>query len=135
MDALGVDFHAQNMGSETAHWAEMQAKYKRGEPFVAYAWTPHWIFAALDLVEVELPPYDEAKWPATNWPQDITFKYGNPESVENHPEVIALLKKHRLTNDQQAGMIYEVDVNKRDVDEVVDEWMEANESVWRTWLP
>jgi ABC-type proline/glycine betaine transport system substrate-binding protein len=32
-------------------------------------------------------------------------------------------------------MIYEVDVKKRDVDEVVDEWMEANESVWRTWLP
>jgi len=135
MDGLGVDFHAQNMGSETAHWAEMEAKYKRGEPFIAYAWTPHWIFAALDLVEVELPPYDEAKWPATNWPQDITFKFGSPASVEAHPEVVALLEKHRLTNDQQAGMIYEVDVKKRDVDEVVDEWMQANESVWRTWLP
>ena len=55
--------------------------------------------------------------------------------MEAHPEVVALLEKHRLTNDQQAGMIYEVDVKKRDVDEVVDEWMQANESVWRTWLP
>ena len=135
MDGLGVDFHAQNMGSETAHWAEMQAKYKRGEPFVAYAWTPHWIFAALDLVEVELPAYDEAKWPATNWPQDICFKFGSPASIEKHPEVVALLEKHRLTNAQQAGMIYEIDVNKRDVDEVVAEWMEANESVWKSWLP
>ena len=84
---------------------------------------------------MELPAYDEAKWPATNWPQDITFKFGSPASVEAHPEVVALLEKHRLTNDQQAGMIYEVDVKKRDVDEVVAEWMEANESVWRTWLP
>jgi ABC-type proline/glycine betaine transport system substrate-binding protein len=32
-------------------------------------------------------------------------------------------------------MIYEIDVKKRDVEEVVDEWMEANESIWREWLP
>jgi ABC-type proline/glycine betaine transport system substrate-binding protein len=49
--------------------------------------------------------------------------------------VVKVLQNHRLTNAQQAVMIYEVDVNKRDVDEVVAEWMEANESVWRSWLP
>ena len=32
-------------------------------------------------------------------------------------------------------MIYEIDVKKRDVEEVVDEWMAANESIWRQWLP
>ncbi|MDB3944700.1 ABC transporter substrate-binding protein [Gammaproteobacteria bacterium] len=135
LDALGVDFHAQALGSDTAHWAELMAKHKRGEPFVAYAWSPHWIFAALDLVEVELPEYDEAKWPATNWPKDITFKFGNPKFIEDHPDVVKVLENHRLTNNQQAVMIYEIDVNKRDVDEVVAEWMEANESVWRSWLP
>lgn len=135
LDTLGVDFYAQALGSETAHWAEMQAKYKRGEPFIAYAWAPHWIHAALDLVEIELPVYEESKWPATNWPQDVTFKYANPGMMEEHPEVVQLIKNHRLTNDQQAGMIYEVDVKKRDVEEVVDEWMQANEAVWRKWMP
>jgi len=135
MDLLEVDFHAQIMGSETAHWAEMQAKYKRGEPFLAYAWAPHWIHAALDLVEVEMPAYDEAKWPATTWAQDVTFKFANPKFMEENPDVVKLLEKHRLTNDQQATMIYEIDVNKRDTDEVVEEWMAANESIWRTWLP
>ena len=135
LDLLGVDFHAQALGSETAHWAEIQAKYKRGEPFVAYAWAPHWIHAALDLVEIELPPYDEAKWPGTNWAQDVTFFHGNPKMAKEHPEVAQLLKKMNLTNNMQAGMIYEVDVKKRDVEEVVEEWMEANESVWRQWLP
>ncbi|MBT8436338.1 MAG: hypothetical protein KJP11_03115, partial [Gammaproteobacteria bacterium] len=128
MDSLGVDFYAQALGSETAHWAEIQAKYKRGEPFIAYAWAPHWIHAALDLVEVELPP-DHA------WPDDITFKYANPELMKEHPEAVQLIKNHRLTNSQQAGMIYEIDVKKRDVEEVVEEWMEANETVWRQWLP
>ena len=128
MDDLGVDFYAQALGSETAHWAEIQAKYKRGEPFIAYAWAPHWIHAALDLVEVELPA-DHA------WPDDITFKFANPDLMKEHPEVVEVIKRHRLTNDQQAGMIYEIDVKKRDVDEVVEEWMEANESIWRKWLP
>lgn len=135
LDLLGVDFHAQALGSETAHWAEIQAKYKRGEPFLAYAWAPHWIHAALDLVEIELPPYDEAKWPATNWAQDITHFHGNPKMVDEHPEVVAVLNKMNLTNEMQAGMIYEIDVKKRDVEEVVEEWMEANQKIWRQWLP
>ncbi len=128
LDSLGVDFYAQALGSETAHWAEIQAKYKRGEPFIAYAWAPHWIHAALDLVEVELPP--EAAWS-----DDVTFKFGNPETMKDHPEVVEVIKKHRLTNSQQAGMIYEIDVKKRDVEEVVEEWMKANEAIWKKWLP
>ncbi len=128
LDSLGVDFYAQALGSETAHWAEIQAKYKRGEPFIAYAWAPHWIHAALDLVEVELPP--EAAWA-----DDVCFKFGNPDLMKEHPEATEVIRKARLTNSQQAGMIYEIDVKKRDVEEVVDEWMEANESIWRKWLP
>ncbi|MEM7564125.1 MAG: glycine betaine ABC transporter substrate-binding protein [Pseudomonadota bacterium] len=135
LDALGVDFYAQALGSEIAHWAEIESKYKRGEPFAAYAWAPHWIHAALDLVELELPVYDEGKWPATNWPQDVTFKFGNPDFIKNNPDVVKLLENHRLTNEQQAVMIYEVDKKKRDVDEVVEEWMEANKSVWQNWMP
>jgi len=135
LDMLGIDFYAQSMGSETAHWAEIQAKYKRGEPFVAYAWAPHWIHAALDLVEIELPPHDEAKWPATNWAQDVTHFHGNPKLLEENAEVVKLLQNMDLTNDMQAGMIYDIDVKKGDAEEVVEAWMEANESTWRKWLP
>ena len=135
LDMLGVDFHAQALGSETAHWAEIQAKYKRGEPFVAYAWAPHWIHAALDLVEIELPPYDEAKWPATNWAQDVTHFHGNPKMIDEHSDVVKLLQNMDLTNEMQAGMIYDIDVKKGDSEEVVESWMEANEDIWRKWLP
>ena len=135
LDMLGVDFYAQALGSETAHWAEIQAKYKRGEPFLAYAWAPHWIHAAMNLVEVELPVYDEAKWPATNWAQDVTYNYGRPELIKEHPEAAQLIENQNLTNDQQAGMIFEIDVKKRDTEEVVEEWMAANKDIWSKWLP
>jgi len=35
----------------------------------------------------------------------------------------------------QATMIHAIDVEGRDVDEVVQEWLENNEDIWRAWLP
>ena len=57
MEILGLNYAVTELGSEAAHWAEIQAAYKRQEPFIAYAWEPHWIHAALDLVKVELPEH------------------------------------------------------------------------------
>ncbi len=135
LDLLGVDFNAQVLGSEVAHWSEIQAKYKRGEPFLAYAWAPHWIHAALDLIEVELPVYNADKWPATNWDKDITYNYGSTMLEGEHPQIAQLIKNQNLSNNQQAVMIYEIDVKKRDTEEVVEEWMKANKDIWMKWLP
>ena len=135
LKTLGIDYHPVELGSETAHWAEIQGAYKRGEPFVAYAWEPHWIHAALDLVEVKLPDHSADKWPATDWPQDITFNFGSPEFVKEHPRVAKLIKNMNLSNEQQAGMTLDVDINKKKLDDVVREWMKNNESVWKAWVP
>ena len=32
-------------------------------------------------------------------------------------------------------MIYQIDVKKRDTEEVVEEWMEANKDIWMKWIP
>lgn len=135
LDALGVNFQAVELGSETAHWAEMKARYQRGEPFVAYAWEPHWIHAELDLIELEMPAYDEAKWPATDWPNDIPFNYGSPHLLTDHPEVVELVRNVKITNAIQAPLIFETDINGMDPDDVIEEWMAANEDIWRSWLP
>ena len=130
-----MKFQAIELGSEAAHWSELRAKYARREPFVAYAWEPHWIHAELDLVEIELPEYDAAKWPATDWPGDIPFNYGSQHLAQEHPEVAQLVRNMKLTNAMQSPMIFQIDVNKRDADEVIAEWMAANESIWRAWIP
>ncbi len=135
MDMLGVDFLAVELGSETAHWAEMKAAYKRGEPFVWYAWEPHWIHAALDLVSLEMPPHSDEAWPATGWAVDVTYNYGRPGMLTEHPAASRLIINSNLTNDQQAGMILAIDVDGCDIDEVVREWMAANEDIWRAWIP
>jgi glycine betaine/proline transport system substrate-binding protein len=135
LDALGINYHPVELGSETAHWAEMKAAFARKEPFIAYAWTPHWIHAALDLVEITLPAHSDEAWPATGWAQDTTFNYGSPSVVENHPKVAQLIANSKLGNVQQAGMILAIDIDGQDMDDVVEAWMEANEDTWRAWIP
>lgn len=134
LELLGINFIAAELGSETAHFAEIQAAYARKEAFVAYAWEPHWIHAELDLVPLELPEYSDA-WPATGWPEDVTFNYGRPGMLTEYPDVVELIANSHLTNDQQAALIHAIDVEGRDLDEVIEEWMVANEATWRTWLP
>jgi len=41
----------------------------------------------------------------------------------------------KLSNAQQAPMIFDVDVEKMTVEDAVRKWMDANPDVWRSWLP
>ena len=135
IELLGLNYAAVELGSEAAHWAEMQAAFKRKEPFIAYAWEPHWIHAALDLVKVELPAHSDEKWPATGWAQDITYNYGRPGMVDEHGDVVKLFKNFNLTNAMQAPMILAIDVDGKDMEEVVEQWLKDNEATWKAWLP
>ncbi len=134
LDLLGVDFVAVELGSETAAFAEAKGAYARKEPFLLYAYEPHWIHAALDLVALELPEYDEAKWPATGWGKDVTFNYGNPDFEKAHPEAAALIGNMNLSNAEQAKMVLAIDEDGGDIDEVVAQWLAENETIWRQWL-
>ncbi|MEM7216143.1 MAG: glycine betaine ABC transporter substrate-binding protein [Pseudomonadota bacterium] len=134
MEILGLNYTAVELGSEAAHWAEMTAAYKRKEPFIAYAWEPHWIHAALDLVRLELPAHSADKWPGTGWAEDITFNYANPKFVEENPEMLKLLTNFRLSNEEQAPLIHAIDVGGEDMDDVVAKWLDENESTWKGWI-
>lgn len=135
MDALGLNFDAVELGSEAAHWAEMQAAYKRGEAFIGYAWEPHWIHAALDLVRIELPAHSVEAWPATGWPEDVTYNFANPDFVAENPEIAEFITNFEITNEMQAPLILAVDIDGREVEDVVSEWLAANEDTWKAWLP
>jgi len=134
IEILGLNYSAVELGSEAAHWAEMQAAFKRKEPFIAYAWEPHWIHAALDLVKVELPAHSDEKWPGTGWATDVTYNYGNPDFVKGHPKVAKLIENFRLSNAEQAPLILAIDVDGKEMEDVVDQWLNDNESTWKGWL-
>ena len=152
LDILGIDFQADELGTEAAAVAEAVAAYKRKEPFLLYLWEPHWFFCAYEMVGVGLPEHadcetfteannwkvcGEGKWPATGWAKDYTMNYGNPAKFASaeHADAKAFFEKMSLQNIDQAKMLVEVDIKKRDVKEVVNEWLDNNPDKWKSWLP
>jgi glycine betaine/proline transport system substrate-binding protein len=147
LDLLGIDFQADELGTEAAALAEASAAYERKEPFLLYLWEPHWFFGAYDMVGVGLPAHKTcdsfteannwkdcgtAAWPATGWAKDYTFNYGNPETFAKSA---AFFKKMKFDNADQAVMLVEVKQKNRDLKEVVKEWKDANPDKWRSWIP
>ena len=152
LDLLGIDFQADELGTEAAAVAEAVAAYKRKEPFLLYLWEPHWFFGAYDMVGVGLPDHKDcesfteannwkdcgtAAWPATGWAKDYTMNYGNPETFAKpeHAKAKEFFERMSFQNADQAVMLVEVKQKNRDLKEVVKEWKDANPDKWRSWIP
>ena len=58
-----------------------------------------------------------------------------PPSRSATPHVHHVVTPFTLINEQQSATVHEVDVNGREVEEVVREWMAANGDLRRAWLP
>ena len=152
LDLLGIDFQADELGTEAAAIAEAKAAYMRKEPFLLYLWSPHWFFGEYDMVGVQLPEHKTcdsfteannwkdcgtAAWPATGWAKDYTFNYGNPETFAKaeHAKAAEFYTKMKFENADQAVMLVEVKQKNRDLKEVVAEWKKNNPNKWKSWLP
>ena len=142
VEKLELDFHPVVLGTEIAQFAELEAAYSRGEPLLFFSWEPHWTHALYDLVKLRLPEYSDECFDAEqgwvgpcDWPDELPFNFGSVTLEERHPDVHHFIRQFKMTNEQQTAMVLEVDVNDRDIEEVVREWMAANEDVWRAWLP
>ena len=152
LDLLGIDFQADELGTEAAAIAEAKAAYMRKEPFLLYLWSPHWFFGEYDMVGVQLPEHKTcdsfteannwkdcgtAAWPATGWAKDYTFNYGNPATFAKpeHAKAAEFFTKMKFDNADQAVMLVEVKQKNRDLKEVVKEWKDANPDKWKNWIP
>lgn len=139
---LGMPFEVVFAGSEEAILAQLDSAYSREEPVLFYFWTPHSIHAKYDLTRVELPEYSDecyAKADAggvdCDYPGDDLFKIFWSGLAEAAPDAHTLLSNMNYTTDDQISMIAAVEIDGQSVDEAAQAWLDANEDVWRAWLP
>jgi glycine betaine/proline transport system substrate-binding protein len=139
---LGLEFQVVVGGSEQATLAALDGAYNRQEPLLFYFWTPHSVHASYDLTAVKLPDYSEAcyaKIPDNgvdcDYPEDVLFKIAYAGLAEEDPEAYTLLKNFNYSNNDQIGMIAKVDSGEMTAEEAAQEWVDANEAVWKPWLP
>ena len=138
---LGLDLTVVQSGSEAAQLTAVESAIGRGDPVLFYFYTPHWLHARYDLAQVELPAWTEAceARPAAQrdcgYPEDVLFKAFHAGLAARQPAAHTLLSRLQLTNEDQNSITFAMDVEGLDAAQAAAAWVDANEAIWRTWLP
>jgi len=113
--------------------ATMTAMLKKAEdehkPIVVTGWIPHWKFSVWDLKFLEDPKniYGDA--------EDV-YTVTRKGFSEDMPEVTTFLKTFKVSNEQLASLMSDIQNNSsKDPLVVTKDWMAKNEDLVNSWLP
>ncbi|WAX78369.1 ABC transporter substrate-binding protein [Streptomyces sp. KMM 9044] len=136
---LDLDFKTVYAGSEAAQITQIKEDYKAKKPFITYWWTPQWLNAQVDMVEVQLPEYKEGcdadpKKVACGYAQTPLQKYFNADFAKDGGEAAQFLKNFNWTAEQQNEVAVMIADKKMSSTKAAETWVKANEDVWKAWL-
>ena len=140
IDAMGLNFQVVYSGSEGASFAELDAHYRRGDPLMLHMWAPHWTHAKYDMVQIELPPFIADCYPNgenyfCGWASERVMKLAWTGLKDEFPKAYEFLQNFTINNDQQNEMVFAVTDGGKEITEAARDWIDANKSIWQSWIP
>ncbi|MBA3042781.1 MAG: ABC transporter substrate-binding protein [Alphaproteobacteria bacterium] len=146
IEALDLPFEVVHAGTDAALFAELESAYQRQAPIVLWIYAPHWAPAKYKGEWVEFPPYSKECYEdaAAGLNPDATHDCGKPFGPiwkvgwsgvkDKWPGAYAAIKAFTLNNEEMGAMITKVDLDGKKVEDVVAEWIGANEARWSGWI-
>jgi len=145
IEALGLNFKHVTAGAEPAQVARWSQLYKQKKPVIFYWYTPQYLNQEYDLSEVKLPPRtkdckDDAKEggdPAQyKCAYDVTIinKLFSKKFADSGSPAYPVLKKMKLTNDDQEAVAKAIAGDKVDPEKAGQDWVNDNQDVVDGWL-
>ena len=135
---------------ETLALAEVDNAVAQDKNIAFFCYTPHHMFALHELVILEEPPYDAAKWNViqpTDDPEwlekseapvawDLAYLHVHyATSLETDlPEAAAVLAKIKLDTDTVSKMTFALVVEKQDPADFAKNWVAENQDTVENWL-
>jgi glycine betaine/proline transport system substrate-binding protein len=147
--ALGLNLKHVTAGAEPAQVARWSQAYKQKKPVLFYWYTPQYLNQEYDLAEVKLPPRTDANKDC----KDDAKEGGDPEQYKCEYDVTIInklfskkfadsgspaydmLKKMKLTNDDQELVAKAIAGDKQDPEEAGADWVKDNRDKVDQWLP
>jgi len=127
--------------SEAIKLARMIAADKKGQPLLMYMYSPHWIFAEVDLVMLEeVDPWyegafeDETKDYKSAYPENTIHTVIASRLKDTAPEVYRLMKNIVVGREGVAGLTLRIDVDEEEIPVVAADWISQNQDVIDQWL-
>jgi glycine betaine/proline transport system substrate-binding protein len=146
VEALELPFEVVHAGTDAALFAELDSAYQRQAPIMLWVYAPHWAPIKYKGEWVEFPTYEPACYTDPAWGEnpDATHDCGKPfgpiwkagwVGIEDKwPHAYNVIKAFHIENDEMGQMVQKVDLEGGSVDDVVAEWMAANEDRWQKWI-
>ena len=146
--ALGLNLKHVTAGAEPAQVARWSQAYKQEEPVLFYWYTPQYLNQEYDLAEVKLPPRTEANKDC----KDDAKEGGDPEQYKCEYDITIInklfskkfadsgspaydvLKKMKLTNEDQELVAKAIAGDKQDPEEAGADWVADNRDKVDQWL-
>ncbi len=145
-EALELDYEVVHAGTDAALFAELESAYQRQAPIMLWVYAPHWAPIKYEGEWVEFPAYtaecyDDPAW-GTN--PDEAYDCGKPRGPiwkvawagvkDKWPGAHAAIQAFNVSNEEMGAMVAAVDLDGRELDEVVADWMAENEDRWSGWI-
>ncbi len=143
---LGDTFTLFSPGTGATQKAALTAAYQRKENIVFYYWFPTSVVGAMDLVQLELPPYDKEKQlcltdvdcpdpQPTAYPDNPVFTAVNTAFSEKAPKLIGFLSKVQVPLESMNETLSYMDENELDAEPTAMWFLKSKPDVWTRWLP
>jgi len=126
LEEYGLDEYKLVESSSAAMAMELQKAYDNQEPIVVTGWTPHWMFAKMDLKYLDDPKgvYGGAEQIHTMARQGLQ---------EDHPDAYKFLDQFNWTPEDMAAVMVEIQEGASPEDASA-KWVEANADKVEKWL-
>ncbi len=144
-EALGLDYEVVHAGTDAALFAEIQSAYERKAPILAWVYTPHWAPIKFRGEWVDFPKYTDECYNDPKWGMNPNMAYdcGKPRGwikavgwkggEKKWPCAYQAIRNFTVTNQEIGEMIGEVDLEGKNVDQVVENWISKNKDRWKKW--
>ncbi len=127
-----LPYTAVPAGSEGALVAELEASEAAKTPLLMMFWGPHYALAENDVGWVKMPPCKEDTNEHCIRPPDA-LKTVWPGLGAKWPAALAFLKAFKMDAAAQQKMALAIDKDGKNIDDVVKDWIDKNEAVWKPW--
>ncbi len=146
VEALEMDFEVIHAGTDAALFAELESAYQRKAPVLLWVYAPHWAPAKFEGEWVEFPKYTAECYNDPSWGsnEDAAYDCGKPTGPiwkvawsgvkDKWPGAHKAIEGFNISNDEMSQMIIEVDLDGKDMDAVVSNWVDANKDRWASWI-
>jgi glycine betaine/proline transport system substrate-binding protein len=142
---LGLDFKHVTVGAEPAQVARFTQLIKQRKPVIFYWWTPQYLNASLDLVEVQLPPRFKGCKDDASAGGDIKqyrcaydtyplMKLFSKKFAQSGSPAVKVLRNFRWSNADQNLVAKWIAGDKVKPEVAAERWVKANPAKVNAWL-